>query len=405
MSAETLDAWVRTLWQAHLGLSLGLVAVALLRRPLRRLAGPQESYALWLLPLLGLAAGLLPDAGIPRITLEAVEWRGAWQALPAVAAVPVGLPQTVTGALVAWGLGCLVIIGLQALRHWRFVRRLPADAGLCLRTPRGSSPGLLGIWRPRLLLPMDFEERFSPQERQWVLAHEAQHARRHDNAVRLLAAVLQALAWFNPLLWWALPALRHDQELACDAALLGQQPGQWQGYARALLKTDPQFAVPIAASAWQPTHPLKERIDMLKNIHGLTPWRRRAGRLALCTAAVLAVGTVQALQSEQAASVARQTPTAATKPAASAATGKRPVKAAAVCQTMVRPEVPIVNLTGSFEFKATYEIGPGGKPVNIRVTDGEAAFQDAIRKAISQYVCNARGKEMEVEQMFIFNID
>ena len=144
---------------------------------------------------------------------------------------------------------------------------------------------------------------------------------------------------------------------------------------------------------------------MLKTIHSLPQWRRRAGRLTVCMAAVLAVGTVQALQAAQTESAARQPSPTAAKTAASAAPGKRAVKAAAVCQTMVRPEVPNVNLTGSFEFKATYEIGPGGKPVNIRVTDGEAAFQDAIRKAIGQYVCNARGKEMEVEQMFIFNID
>ena len=329
--------------------------------------------------------------------------------LPPAPTAPSGQTQGLAGLLGAWALGCLVVAVMQVLRHWRFVRHLPADPGLCLRTPRGTSPGLLGVWRPRLLLPMDFEERFTLPERQWILAHEAQHARRHDNAVRLLAAALQALAWFNPLLWWALPALRHDQELACDASLLSQQPAQWRGYARALLKTDPQFAVPIAASAWQPTHPLKERIDMLKHIHRLPQWRLRAGRLALCAAAVLAVGTVQALQSERAATATRQTPAPTAKPAPKAAAnamqGQRAVAASTVCQKMVRPEVPVVNQSGRFEFMATYGLDAAGKPVNIRVTDGNPVLQEAIRRAIGQYVCAPQGMDMEIEQQFIFRID
>lgn len=390
MSTETLDALVRTLWQAHLGLSLGLVAVALLRRPVRRLAGAQEAYALWLLPLLCLAGALMPDAGLPRLALDPVIWSGAVSALPSTPLATAG-PSV---WLLAWGLGAAGLLLVQTLRHRRFVKGLPVDAGRCLRTPRGSSPGLLGVWRPRLLLPMDFEERFSAQEQQWIRAHEALHARRQDNAVRLLAALLQAGAWFNPLLWWAVPALRHDQELACDATLLRSRPEQWRGYARALLKSDVQFAVPIAASAWQPTHPLKERIDMLKTAASLSLWRRRAGRLTVCALAVLAAGAVQALRAEQ-----------ATPAAKGGGQGKAPLTASAICPTMVRPDVPVVNLLGTFKFKATYEVDAQGHPVNVRVSDGEPAFQNAIRQAISQYRCKARPGSVEVEQHFEFRID
>ena len=46
------EAFIDLLWRAHLGLSLGLAAVLLLRRPWRRFAGAQAAYALWLLPFL-----------------------------------------------------------------------------------------------------------------------------------------------------------------------------------------------------------------------------------------------------------------------------------------------------------------------------------------------------------------
>ena len=383
MSAEQA---LSILWQAHLGLSAGLLAVALLRRPLRRLAGAQEAYALWLLPLLCTACAALPGLGLPRLVLDPVIWQAALAPLQHAARPASDWPLLWP---LLWLAGTALMLSWQWLRHQRFVRDLPRDPHDRLRTPRGSSPGLLGIWRPRLLLPMDFEERFSAQERHWILTHEALHARRHDNAARLLAALLQALAWFNPLLWWALPALRHDQELACDAALLREQPGQWRGYAQALLKADPQFAVPIAASAWQPTHPLKERIDMLKFCSHLPNWRRQLGRLTLCGVALLAGGAVQALKAD-----APRAPTPQNKP----------LTAGAMCHVMAKPNVPMVDLKGRFELTATFEVDPKGEPFNIRV-EGDPAFQAAVSESISLYRCKPSQRGLEVQQLFVFRLD
>lgn len=393
LGAAGLPAWLEAglqgLWEAHLGLSLGLLAVALLRRPLRRLAGPQEAYALWLLPLLCVAGTALPDAGLARLMLAPVVWHATMATLDARAQA--ALPG-LSWALV-WAVGALLVAGGHWHRHRRFLRALPMDLQDCLRTPRGSSPGLVGVWKPRLLLPLDFEERFTPQERAWVLAHEAQHARRHDNAVRLLAALLQALAWFNPLLWWALPALRHDQELACDASLLRRQPGQWRAYAQALLKTDPRFAVPavpITASAWQPTHPLKERIEMLKTSSHLPSWRRHLARLGLSAVALLAAGAVQALRS-------------ADTPSTPGTQGKS-LTAGSVCRVMPKPNVPVVDLRGRFELVAIYEVSPKGEPFNIRIA-GEPAFRAAVQESIQGYVCKPTSGGMEVMQEFVFVID
>jgi hypothetical protein len=70
--------------------------------------------------------------------------------------------------------------------------------------------------------------------------------------------------WFHPLAWWALAALRHDQELACDAAVLREHGGQRRRYANAMLKTQSAvLALPVGC-AWFPRHPLTERIAMLK---------------------------------------------------------------------------------------------------------------------------------------------
>src|SRR5690606_18119326 len=61
-----------------------------------------------------------------------------------------------------------------------------------------------------------------PEERiRAVLLHELAHIRRNDWLVQLLAGVLRAVYWFNPLVWLACARLRLESERACDDAVIG----------------------------------------------------------------------------------------------------------------------------------------------------------------------------------------
>jgi hypothetical protein len=53
-----------------------------------------------------------------------------------------------------------------------------------------------------------------------VLAHEAAHGQRRDVAWALLARLVCALCWFNPLAWFAAHRQRVEAELACDDAVI-----------------------------------------------------------------------------------------------------------------------------------------------------------------------------------------
>ena len=64
---------------------------------------------------------------------------------------------------------------------------------------RLGSPALYGCWRPRLLLPAGFVQRFSAAELDYVLLHELAHVQRRDLPVNWLLSLLQAVHWFNPL--------------------------------------------------------------------------------------------------------------------------------------------------------------------------------------------------------------
>ncbi len=60
-----------------------------------------------------------------------------------------------------------------------------------------------------------------PDERiHLVLAHELAHLTRHDWLSQLLAEMLRAINWFNPLFWIACARLRRESEYACDDIVL-----------------------------------------------------------------------------------------------------------------------------------------------------------------------------------------
>jgi len=126
---------------------------------------------------------------------------------------------------------------------------------------------LVGAWDPKIVLPADFEARYTPEECALVLAHERAHLQRCDALANAIATGWLCLLWFNPLIYWALTRFRFDQELACDARVLGTTGAVRRPYASALLKiqlsVDPIEPVPIGCH-WHSAHPLKERIALLK---------------------------------------------------------------------------------------------------------------------------------------------
>ncbi|MDR1191127.1 MAG: ankyrin repeat domain-containing protein [Verrucomicrobiales bacterium] len=86
---------------------------------------------------------------------------------------------------------------------------------LC-RSAAVSSPALVGILAPKLLLPEKMPGDFFSADWEHLFAHELAHYRRRDhwlNAAWLLALTVH---WFNPLAWLGYRRLRADRELAAD---------------------------------------------------------------------------------------------------------------------------------------------------------------------------------------------
>ena len=81
-------------------------------------------------------------------------------------------------------------------------------------------PGLVGIFRPVILLPQGIEQQLSPAELKAILAHELCHWRRRDNLLAAFHMLVEALFWFFPLVWWLGARLNAERERACDESVL-----------------------------------------------------------------------------------------------------------------------------------------------------------------------------------------
>jgi beta-lactamase regulating signal transducer with metallopeptidase domain len=210
----------------------------------------------------------------------------------AVAIVPVVSPEFLMIACWLFGVGAMLAI--FALRQRGFVRSAGslepiAELGQgVFRAAPSHGPAVVGALRPMIVLPRDFGARFSTAEQALVLAHERQHLDRFDPMVNAATMGLRAVNWFNPLVHIAARALRIDQELACDAAVLARHAGMHRVYAEAMLKSHAAaFDIPVGC-AWHTSafHPLKERILMLT----FTPSRlSRSLGLSFVTAAAVGV--------------------------------------------------------------------------------------------------------------------
>jgi beta-lactamase regulating signal transducer with metallopeptidase domain len=250
----------------NLALAAAVAAVMVLRLPVRRLFGARIAYGLWILPALVALAMLLP-ARVVTVRLAAPAMQAAETAttLPSAAA-PVAAPLDATSLLAGLWLG-----GLLACLAWQAWRQV--QFGRATRAGR-AGPAVVGLLRPRLVIPADFAQRYTEAECEVVLAHERVHLERGDTTVNAALTLLTCVNWFNPAAHAMSHWLKIDQELACDARVVANHPRARKAYAQAMLKT--QLATrPLPLGCHWSSHPLAERVRLLTR-----PAPSRSRRLA-----------------------------------------------------------------------------------------------------------------------------
>ncbi|MCH5209051.1 MAG: M56 family metallopeptidase [Oscillospiraceae bacterium] len=78
------------------------------------------------------------------------------------------------------------------------------------------SPSVYGIIKPKIILPLSYKDK----DIELIVLHEKTHIRRADNLWRVLAHIIVAAHWFNPLCWIFLKLFLADIEHSCDERVL-----------------------------------------------------------------------------------------------------------------------------------------------------------------------------------------
>lgn len=269
--------------ETALATGAALVVILALRRPLRRRFGAGVAYRIWaLLPAASIAAWLpMPPAPMPAFATLSV------RAVAAPLSTLAYAPDHRAWLLMAWLAGAFSMAVVLWRGQRRFVRGLGRTAFMArgeLKALHATSglPAAFGLLRPRIVLPADFHSRYTPEQQALMRCHERNHIACGDLHANAAYALLRCVLWFNPLVHWAARAFRHDQELACDQRVIARHPHARRAYGEAMLKTQLAAQPSPLACHWGYGHPLKERIEMLKQpLPSLPRWI--GGSLVVCT--------------------------------------------------------------------------------------------------------------------------
>ncbi len=274
-----------------------MLLVLVVREPVRTWFGSRVTYGLWLIPAARLFMPTLTET-VERSIPASMAFRQPSTDAAAAAPDP-SLLDTVGGwpaLLLAIWLAVAATLFLSRLIAFQRDRRavLKSSAGVTrlgavriVRTDEIRSPVALGIFRPIIAVPADFERMYGNRERRLVLEHELAHHRSGDLVANFFAFVLLCLQWFNPLAWAAHAAFRFDQEAACDARVLDKAPAADRAnYGRAIAKAASGRALLFASALDRPTSLQRRLKSMLRSS---TPTRRVAGRTLIVTAIVVAL--------------------------------------------------------------------------------------------------------------------
>lgn len=98
-----------------------------------------------------------------------------------------------------------------------------------------TSPGIL--FPACVLMPMESLAAMRDEQVKNTLRHELIHYKRGDHIVSVLLSFLNAIYWFNPIVWIAVRQIRADMETLCDSAVVrGMSAKQKGDYATLILE-------------------------------------------------------------------------------------------------------------------------------------------------------------------------
>lgn len=165
----------------------------------------------------------------------------------------------------------LTVIYAITMREMRDAAHLRNNIYL---SDKSISPAVYGILKPRIILPASYRDK----DTDLIILHEKIHIRRADNLWRMLAFLIAAAHWFNPLCWVFLRAFLADLELSCDECVLTKL-GDNRAKEYAMLLLESSHSKTVFASAFGGAA-IRTRIENILSFRRMA-WFSLAGFIAL----------------------------------------------------------------------------------------------------------------------------
>lgn len=147
-------------------------------------------------------------------------------------------------------------------------------------------PVSFGWKKPFVVLPKQGIEKLPASELENVVMHELTHIRHGDLITNYLFCGIQALCWFNPMVWLAFRQMRQDREAYCDWAVLNElcDENARIAYGQTILNfaTVNQTHFHTANGLCQNKEQLKYRLEQIVNYQKDTTWKKISGRFLIC---------------------------------------------------------------------------------------------------------------------------
>lgn len=303
-------------------------AILLAVTQLLKNVNPKGVYIAWIVIVVGFLIPYRPHLVTPllEITIRqpstAVAMGGnavATGGLPAptvgeagAVAAPLSLVQVL---FLVWLAGMAVALVWNLIRHRRFMQVVkrwsraiskPAvleafgkakeklgvqkEIGLLCCEPM-DSPVLVGIVRPRILLP---DLNLTEDELEVVFLHELTHYKRKDLLVKVLMLAAGVLHWFNPMVYVVSKTLAFYSEASCDYEVTKNEDMNGRQYYSetiiSVIRRQSKMKTALSTSFYGGKNGMKRRILSIMNTA-----KKRIGIVAVCVALVAVLATGMAL--------------------------------------------------------------------------------------------------------------
>ena len=200
----------------------------------------------------------------------------------------------VTAVWLAGTLGCWCWYAVSYISYSRRILRAaepaPGDAQAALSrlgggaelllSPEAETPMLLGLLKPKIVLPAAV----SGERLEHILLHELTHLRRRDLYYKWLAAFVTSVHWFNPFMPLVRREIASACELACDEAVIRRMSvRERQGYGETLIALSAAHRLPAGALSTT----LSEGKRLLKGrLLSIMKYRKHGAAAAIIAAAL-----------------------------------------------------------------------------------------------------------------------